>query len=332
MGGVVSELTAARAGSQRRWSRRWRRVLTAPLRVDEREVDLDRRGFQCDSPAVRERLEDVGRSFLGGYHAALVEPELADLAAGLDRLPPEFRGFAHEGAGMALALLDTLAPWRRRLRAYVTGAGEHQHYIVAVGAGWALAKLPVAPRAVMRWLDPVLGWLALDGYGFHEGFFRWPRAVTRQRVPGKLRGYARRGFDQGLGRSLWFVRGAHPRRVAATIGGFPVARQPDLWAGAGLAATYAGGCDEAALASLVELAGRCAPMLAQGATFAAVAREHGHNPAAHTELACRVICGRSPAELAALAAETGRELPPDRPDGAEPAFEVWRRRIQSALA
>ena len=325
MGELVSELAAA-DGAQ---TGRLRRLITAPLRLDERDVSVERRGFQCDSAAMRERTEEVGRSFLRGYHAALDEPDLQSLAARLERMPPMFRGFAHEGAGMALALLDTLLPWRRRLPAYLAGPGAHQHYIVHVGAGWILGRLPIGPRSVLRRLDPVLCWLALDGYGFHEGFFHWPRSIERQEVPRKLRGYARRVFDQGVGRSLWFVRGGHPRRIADAIGRFPTARQGDLWAGAGLAATYAGGCEEAALQELIHLAGACAPQLRQGSTFAAVARERGGNPAAHTELACRVLCGRTTAELAALCDETGRDLPPD---GAEPAFETWRQRIQSALS
>src|SRR6185295_14439151 len=91
--------------------------------------------------------------------------------------------------------------------------------------------------------DPVLGWLALDGYGFHEAFFRTERSVRRQEVPRKVRGfgYPRHAFDQGIGRCLWFVEGAHVGRIAATIGAFPEDRRPDLWSGVGLAATYAGG-------------------------------------------------------------------------------------------
>lgn len=325
----MAELVSEIARPQAARTALLRRLLTAPLRISEDEVSVARRGFRCDSAVARERLEEVGRSFLRGYHAALAEPNLVSLAARLDGLSPEFRGFAHEGAGMALALLDVLLPWRRRLSAYLTGPGEPQHHIATIGAGWILGRLPIAPERLLRRLDPTLGWLSLDGYGFHEGYFHWPRSIGRQEVPRKLHGYARRGFDQGVGRSLWFVRGADPRGVAEIIGDFAAPRQGDLWAGTGLAASYAGGCDRAALETLRLLAGRHAPMVAQGATFAAVAREHGRNPAAHTDLACEVLAGRSPAELAALAAETGRDLPAD---AAEPAFEAWRRRIQSRLA
>jgi enediyne biosynthesis protein E3 len=303
-----------------------RRALTAAFRIPEAEVDVRRRAFHCDSDPVRERLEEVGRSFLRGYHAALEEADLPALGARLDRAAPEYRGFGHEGAGMALALLDVLAPWRRRLSAFLAGPGKPQHYIVTIGAGWILGRLPIGSSLLLRRLDPVLGWLALDGYGFHEGYFHWPRSVARQQVPRKLRGYARRGFDQGLGRSLWFVRGADPERIAETIRGFQPSRQGDLWAGVGLAASYAGGCDRTALTSLRHAAGRFVPMLAQGATFAAASRVHGGNRAAHTDLASEVICEAEASQLETVFTEASRDLPPD---GTEPAFEVWRCRIQS---
>ena len=309
-----------------------RRGLRALLRISEDEVSVERRGFRCESPQARARLEEVGRSFLRGYHHALEDSDPTALAARLDPMAPEFRGFGYEGASMALALLDTLAPWRRRLRPFLAGPGQRQVHIAQIGVGWILGRLPLGPRGVVRRLDPVLGWLALDGYGFHEGFFHWPRSIVRQEVPRKLAGYARRGFDQGVGRSLWFVEGTDPERIAATSARYAAARHPDRWAGAGLAAAYAGGCERSALESLRRLAGRHAPTVAQGAAFAAVAREHGGNPAAHTELACQTLTGSTAAQLAALAEETGRDLPVLPFDAPEPALEIWRRRIQSRLA
>ncbi|HXT51655.1 MAG TPA: DUF1702 family protein, partial [Thermoanaerobaculia bacterium] len=160
-------------------------------------------------------------------------------------------------------------------------------------------------------------------------FFRWPLTVDRQSIPRKVVGYARRAFDQGVGRSLWFVRGANPRRIADTIERFPAARQANLWAGVGLAATFAGGCDEAVLRELVRFATPFASMLAQGAAFAAEARVRGSNPAEHTDLACQLISGQTSVDLAALCERTAGDLPLD---GSEPAFEIWRERIQAALA
>ncbi len=152
--------------------------------------------------------------------------------------------------------------------------------MVHVGAGWALAQLRRrVNRALAHW-DPLSGWLAIDGYGFHQGYFRWPDTVDRQCVPHRLAGYARRVFDQGLGRSLWFVEGADVDRIAATIDRFQERRHADLWSGVGLACAYAGGLPGQAIESLCAMAGPHRPHLAQGVAFAAKARERAGNPAA----------------------------------------------------
>ena len=301
--------------------------------IAPQETTFARRGFRGEAGAVRDRLERVGSCFVQGYHAALAEDRPLPLAARIDaEVERDFRGFAYEGAGMALALLDTLIPGRRaRLARFLAGPGDAHAYIVHVGAGWVMARLPVSPeRYLSRLADPLLRWLALDGYGFHEGFFRWPRSVARQEVPRRLQGYYRRGFDQGLGRSLWFVDGADVDRLPRTIGAFPAARQPDLWSGLGLALGYAGGREPAAVEALLAAAGPHAPRLAQGVAFAAKARQRAGNPTPQTGLACQVVWGISAGEAAAVADEALRDLPPDCPG--EPAYEVWRRRIQDVFS
>lgn len=308
-------------------------VRRALFGIDPADTSFARRGFHGEAGPLRDRLERVGRTFVQGYHAALAEVQAAPLAERIDaEVERDFRGFAYEGAGMALALLDTLIPGRRdRLDRFLAGPAAPHTYIVHVGAGWVMARLPVSPaRYLTRLEDPLLRWLALDGYGFHEGFFHWPKAVTRQEVPRRLHGYARRGFDQGLGRSLWFVEGADVERLPRTIGAFPAGRQPDLWSGLGLACAYAGGRTQAEVEALLAAAGPCAPQLAQGISFAAKTRQRAGNLTPHTELACRVVWGLPAGEAAAVSDEALQGLPPDRPD--EPAFEVWRRRIQDVFS
>jgi len=306
----------------------------ALLRLSPAEVTFAKRRFHDPGPELRLRLEGVGEAFLSGYHAALDQDAAAPLGERLDEMPASLRGFAYEGAGMALALQDALSLFRRdRIERFLAGPGDRHLYLVTVGAGWALARLPLNIEPLLSRLDPVVRWLALDGYGFHEGYFRWPRSVVEKRMPGKLFGYARHGFDQGLGRSLWFVCGADVDRIAATIRGFSAARQADLWAGVGLACAYAGGRDAEEMRRLCVAAGEHDLALAQGAVFAATARERAGNPTPHTDLACRVLCGISSAAAAAITEETGVGLPPDdpAPDG-PPAFEIWRRRIRQRLS
>lgn len=295
--------------------------------ISEHEVSFDFRGFRGGSDAVRAHLETVGRSFLAGYHAAL-ELDRERLIPRLEAIADEYRGFAFEGASMSLTLLDVLTPWRRRRwRTFLEDGGGAHVYMAHVGAGWAIARLPFGMRGTLARLDPLLRWLAFDGYGFHQGYFHWRRSIAGpQEVPRRVKGYGRRAFDQGLGRSLWFVEGAEVERIPATVGTFPAERQGDLWSGVGLASTYAGGVGRESLEALLEAAGDFRPELLQGMTFAAEARQRAGNATPHTELACRVLGGVSAADAAGVTASTRQELPPD---GDLPAFELWRLRIQS---
>jgi hypothetical protein len=312
------------------------------LGISAAETTFERRRFRCDRAEVRERLEGVGRAFVFGYHSALETGRVERLAARLDSSPREMRGFAYEGAAMGLTVLDALTPWRRdRLAAFIAGPAAPHTYLAHVGAGWALARLPLRPARLLARLDPRAGWLALDGYGFHQGYFQWPRAVGAHEVPRRLRGYARRAFDQGLGRSLWFVEGTSTRRIAAVIATFPAARQPDLWSGVGLACAYAGGAERGEIEELREAAGAAAAELALGAAFAAEARVLGGNLAPHTELACAVLCGCSAAQASALTREAQPETRPDAQGhpqegltntAQDPPYEVWRRRLRARFA
>jgi hypothetical protein len=178
-------------------------------------------------------------------------------------------------------------------------------------------------------LHPLLGWLVVDGYGFHEGYFGWPRYIERRALPDRLDGYERRVFDQGLGRSLWFVKGADVTAVASAIDAFPSSRHEDLWSGVGLACAYAGGCGRGAMESLRVAADGHLPALAQGVAFAAKTRQHAANLNPHTETVCRLICGHSAEALAAI---TDAALDDLREEGELPAYEVWRRRIQNKIA
>lgn len=304
-----------------------RRLARALFAISPRETSFAFRGFHCDTDDVRERLEGVAATFVSGYHAAL-ETDPPALTDRLDREPAAARGWAYEGAAMALTLLDVLTGWRQgRLRRLLEGTGDAHVYIVHVGAGWVLGRLPLSPRSLLARLDPVHGWLALDGYGFHEGFFHARTSIAEQRVPRKVAGYARRAFDQGLGRSLWFVEGTNVGRIAAAIGAFPAERRPDLWSGVGLACAYAGGVSREEVEALRRAAAPWTSELAQGAAFAAEARGRAGHVPVHTETACRVLCGAGAAEVAAVAREQEHGLPADT--ASLPAFEAWRQRIQS---
>lgn len=302
----------------------------ALLGISEDEVLFERRGFLDPGTSIRDHLEGVGRHFVTGYTAALETGGVTGLPQRLESVPAAFRGFAYEGSAMALALLDVFLPWRSRLGELLAGPGNPHTYLVHVGAGWALARLPmVRPGRFLAKLEhPQRRWLAMDGYGFHQGFFHPRETVEDQEMPRRVTGYFRRAFDQGLGRSLWFVRAAQVEILADTVARFPEHRRGDLWSGIGLAATYAGGVSREEIELLTALSGPYRAELAQGAVFAAEARRRAGNLTPATERACEVLTGVGAEAAAAWSRECGRDLPPDRPQ--EPSFEVWRRRIMDA--
>jgi len=273
------------------------------LEINPREVEFDRRGFTCSNPKVRDHLEAIGRTFLLGYSAAMSRDDQNLLMKSLDEVQPEQRGFAYEGAAMALALRDGIAFGGSAFSRFAKGAGRRHIYMLHVGAGWAYARLPWTRHRVERAfakLDPILRWLAIDGYGFHQGYFAGKTQAISDLSASHLSEHGRHVFYQGLGRSLWFIDGADVHRIRHSISQFSPLYHNDAWSGVGLACAYAGGIASAAIAELRQESGLHAAALAQGVAFAAKARQLADNPAPHTDMACSVICQMPAGQAAAL--------------------------------
>ena len=282
-----------------------------------------------DAGPTAERLSKVVFTVTECCELTLLTRRESALVAKLDAYPDELLGFAYEGAGVGLAALDQLLRWKRRTRTFVDGAGRDYIYAVYLGAGMGLARLHFNPEPFRHRLDdPVMGWVVLDGYGFHEGFFAHRRHVQERAIPRFLSGYAVRAFDHGLGRAIWFTTGADVKRVHATIDGFAADRQGDLWAGIGLACGYTGGVGDQELRTARTLAAEHAPRLAEGVVVAARNRHQVGNAGDVVETACRAICDLDSHRAAEIAAAALDDLPTD---DIEPAYEIWRQRIRSQL-
>lgn len=304
-------------------------ILQKLLSISPAEASFARRKFHFVCASARQRLEHVGETFLRGYHLALADYETDLLAEQLSGTELEFRGFAFEGAAMGLDILDQLQPWKApRIDEFLRGAGRAHVYMVHVGIGWSMARWRFGIERRLARLDPLLRWLALDGFGFHEGYFRWSRYETGK-APAFLSrfGYGLPAFRQGLGRSLWFVGGTDPEFIAAAIKRFPEPQRDDLWSGIGLACTYAGGAGDGELNTLRVASGAHWPHLAQGAVFAAGARQRAGNMNSQTETACLSLCGISAKRAAELCEETLRDVN----EGEVPAYAEWRRQIRARL-
>lgn len=305
-----------------------RRLRLKLMGIDPGLTSFDARGFDGGTAAARTMLERHATAFVDGFNIAVAAPE-DELAARLRTVIAADRGFAYEGSAMALALLDCMSPLPgSRLARLLASHGHSHRYMAHVGAGWALAAMRRRPGAVLRSFDPFIRWLAIDGYGFHEGFFHTPRSFAGRPPLRRPRGYEQRAFDQGLGRSLWFVAVADVDAAADAVARFAPQRRRDLWSGLGLAAAYTTVARPADLEQLAERAGGDVAHVVQGAAFAVSARLEAANVVAHTRVAAELLCGRGVEDVAELVDSARRGLFADRTGH---GYEEWRTRIRERL-
>ncbi|MFI9203854.1 DUF1702 family protein [Streptomyces sp. NPDC053048] len=313
-----------------------RLALTPPLA----SVGFAARRFPGASSPAAPRLEAIPQAVVCGFEWAIDARDLWETERRLELADPELRGFAYEGATMALTVRDVMGPRTgHRTRDLLLGPGRPHIFLNYIGIGFAMARLPrVLWRKVLPDLTgspyyPVMSWLAVDGYGFDLAYFHTRRWVDEQRVPAPhpwqgAPEYFPRAVDQGIGRALWFIHGARTDHVAAAVGRFASHRHADLWSGVGLAATFAGGATAADLAALRRAAGEHAAELAQGAVFAAKARDHSGTVPGHTHAAVTALAGIGVEKAAALADD--HAVGPSAP-GAVPAYETWRGNVRNHL-
>ncbi len=300
-------------------------------------VGFAARGFPLTPTTATARLEAVPQAVVCGFEWAIEGASLWELERRLALIEPEQRGFAYEGATMGYTILDAMpGGGRDRTRELLEGPGKPHIFLTYIGIGFAMARLPrplwknILPELTKVPYHPTMSWLAVDGYGFDRAYFDTRRWVDEQAEPSPYPWagrpeYFARAFDQGVGRALWFIHGGHPEAVAAAVNRFAATRRPDLWSGVGLAATFAGGCDQAGLAELRRAAGEHFDELALGVVFAVKARTYSSYVPAHTRIAAGALAG--------LTVDAARELAdrtedPSDVDGPEPPYERWRERIR----
>jgi hypothetical protein len=304
-----------------------RRLVLAP---SLEEVTFARRGFPGATSAATARLEAIPQAVVCGFEWGIDARDQWEVERRLAMVDPELRGFAYEGATMAFTVRDVMpGGGARRTRDLLLGPGQPHIFLAYIGIGFAMARLPrplwkkVLPDLSGTPYHPTMSWLAVDGYGFDLAYFHTRTWVEGQRVPEPYPwlgdpGYFTRAADQGIGRALWFIHGARAGDVSAAVRAFASHRQPDLWSGVGLAATFAGGCDGAALDALGEEAGEHRAHLAQGSVFAVKARHYAGFLPAHSEAAGAVLTGLSVPDTVALADDTAGD-----------DYEIWRGRIRA---
>ncbi len=307
--------------------------------LDAVEASFEKRGFRASDPERRERLEGIGTTFLAGYNRALGTAGVNAVVESIAQQPTRLRGFFAEGAAMGIAVSDALpVTGSPRLTDFLE-ATPHHAYLTHVGVGWAMARLPWRRATLRRVLTPLLVPLSLDGRGFHDVYFAPKR--LRKGLGDRRRLDRNRSWDQGAGRAIWFVAGGDVDRALQMIDGVATHRHADLYAGLGLALTYAAGAEPAELKKIRKHASTYRAHLAQGAAFAAEARHLAGTVTAECEHACLMLTDLHLADAVALV-KHHRPSPsavtsalPKTPDTAADTpshdYEHWRSRVRESL-
>lgn len=300
------------------------------LKISYDNVLVKNRGFQVKEKRVKDKLEQIGETFLDGYHAVVEDP--VNFTKKLEVFSLEFKGFAYEGAGMALKLLDLFYFNKGRFQDFTKHEGAAHSYMLHVGAGWSYAKLPMFPKRDFQKQHPIYKWLIVDGMGFYFGYFHWDKFKNGMKAPGKIKSgsYMENAFFQGVGRSLWFVFGANIEAVSAAINSFPTNLHNDLWSGVGLASAYAGGLKHASYSDIRKFAGDNLAAYMQGVAFANTARIEASTPAAHTAITSLAMCNMNPVQISNLthfSLEEAKKL-----NNQTPIYQNWRAILQQHLA
>lgn len=273
------------------------------MSLHPREASFDIRGFDPAHYNTQLQLEKVIETFIEGYNACMdYDEEL--LTNYLNRKYDNHHvGFAYEGTGLYFGLLDLMFPKKTsRLAEFTQYHGANHDYIISVGAGFAFARVPFAKkklRAYMKKLDPLLAWCIPDGLGFHEGIFKHETYIEKQKeIPQSLAPEFHQLFNSGIGRSIWWVKGADPFKIKIAISEFPKERQAELWCGVGVAHAYAGGASESDFPTFINLANDYAKDFLSGIPFACQMRRKGNNMSGWTEKVSQQLLQKSTTQTA----------------------------------
>ncbi|TQV86159.1 DUF1702 family protein [Exilibacterium tricleocarpae] len=299
------------------------------LYLSKREVDFDYRGFDTTCPKQTQHLQNIGENFVEGFNLALDNGDVDKLSLALG-VEDRFRGFRYEGAAMSVSIIDaTLRAFSQR-KQYLEflKISQSYKYLFYVGIGWTFAKIPWSRSLLFKGMHPLLRWLALDGWGFHDTFFYTKRIVTARKI--RFRGASRSVYLQGVGRAMWFVHCGSPERIHQQILTWPVEAQGELWSGIGLAAVYAGTYNDSPDIPdrLLSASSRYRRDFAQGCAFAACARALEGRCDDYVNDVSLLVTGRTQSDLADICRSFEAKF---SGEGTPESYQKWRHSVRSTI-
>jgi hypothetical protein len=268
--------------------------------------------------AIFKQAQDISQS----------EKDAAILSQKLDQAENEFRSVAYEAASMTIALHDfengdELHGWKE----FKNIAGKKHAAQVHAGLGWAIAQKKISPFTILESLDPIMQFRVADGCGYYDGMFRQRAALSGREIAPGFSGKFIHGYDQGIGRALYYHCKGAAEKLPAMAGVFPDSRRADLWRGIGIACVYVGGCDEKMLGNIYSLSSPYGSQLAISAALVARARHDAGAATSFAGTACICWCGCPQDEAVAVTVKMEAEA-----GGNGNAYSNWMHAIAGEFA
>ena len=195
--------------------------------------------------SIAKNIETVVSTFQKGLSISEQEFGLDELISKLNQFEPRYRSVAFEGASMGVAIQNSLGTWNK----YAKAAEKHATQ-VHIGLGWAIAEGQMNLASTLSEIEPDFQVKVLDGYGYWHGLFRRRLTIRTQTIPKNITSEYQSGFDQGIGRTIWYITKGEVAKVVNIINHFSEDRRANLWQGIGVASTYVGGCSDELIGEL----------------------------------------------------------------------------------
>jgi hypothetical protein len=245
---------------------------------------------------VSDRIEYIQKLFLRVATCVEAMNDISAVIEFLEQEEAEFRSIAYESASMTIGVRDLrntsdLQNWEQFRNASL----DRHSFHVDIGLGWSFAKTGIQPNKFLRSGEPVKNRMVYDGFGYYYGLFKGRSVIKNRAIPAEVEDII--GFDQGLGRRLWYLAKGNVEDLIEIVKGFDEVREPALWRGVGIACGYVGGIQGGALARLSNAAAGYKKQLESGIGLAAISRIASNSVSEDVSKALLMICGKTIEEL-----------------------------------
>ncbi len=238
---------------------------------------------------IASKIESIFAIFQIAQESASTIEDVNELIKKSEETPIEFLSVAYEGAAMELALRDFSEGDKiDRWKALLEKSKKHACQIY-IGMGWAIAKEKRFPITFLEQINYNMQYRIWDGCGYYDGIFRQRHVIKGQNRFEYIEQKNYQAYDEGLGRSLWYLSKGDVTKATEMVYSFSSERQSDLWRGIGIACSYVGGFDEQILNALISSAKKHSTQLGIGAAMVAKSRIDANCLTNEIELACSIF-------------------------------------------